>query len=75
MLHQWRCPYFGSPAKGLDCMYTYWVGVAKLFVERTIVSVLLGMDYCPSGVAGCIKVYGETIGTFRIVRYIVGVRR
>ena len=27
------------------------------------------MDYCPL----CIKDYGETIVTFRIVRYIVGV--
>ena len=38
-------------------------------------------EKCPLyGVAGCplfrgfIEVYGETIGTFRIVRYIVGVR-
>ena len=44
-------------------------------------SVQLEMDYCPLyGVAECplfrgVLMYGETIRTFRIVRYIVGVCR
>ena len=61
--------------------FQYSVGVAKLSVEQGFVQ--LGTDYCPLyGVAGCplfrgfksIEVYGQTIRTFRIVRYIVGVR-
>ena len=57
------------------------VPMAKLSFERGfLASVQWGMDYCPLYRAAgcplfrgfyCIRVYGETIGTFDIVRCIV----
>ena len=59
-----------------------FVGVANCLVF-SIAHAQTGPNQCPLyGVAGCplfrgfqcMEVYGEAIGTFRIVRYIVGVR-
>ena len=65
-------PISGVQQKGFDCTLIGWVWLTcPLSGVFTIVSVQLGLDYCPLyGVAGCplfecIEVCGETIGTFR----------